>query len=510
MSSLDSQSYDWVVLGDSPAALLSAALVARLGLSVLICGGSGIQKWGISSNSQLIDPEPNWITGVGHPTSELAMAGICLQACHFSDSDWSLVQTQEPLFQVLTPRVRADFFSDPECTLREVRRELGDSHSMVHGLIFAHQSGSSLVRSYWNELSNRLTVPLDLEPKKKREITKRSSDTEREFFRKLIREIPKTPMSALWSSYQSSPSDLVHIETEREWITGWAVGALGAELPQDCAPFEVLQALGLSSSGISFSGGMSEFRRALLRVAVQFGAKVMDSEFDRVSLIIREKRVLGVRLYDRAQKEWVIHARGISSSLSPSVFSEEGFKVGEQRVRVTLACTLPKSAIPVGLARRSFWCETGAPPIELERSLPEEYGILSQDCESLFIRSSFPLNSFSWSVDRWKTVLGRMFKQTSEVLPFLEERVSRVFPDFRSVHFVDHWNEFYGGGKLSQWDGFRVPVSSNPESDPSPYEGFFQVHRSLNPSLGWVGEWSSVLASTAWIAHRSGLPGPLS
>ena len=53
-------SYDWVVLGDDPGALLSAGLASRLGLSVLVVDSPRDRaKSKISKNDQLWDPEMN-------------------------------------------------------------------------------------------------------------------------------------------------------------------------------------------------------------------------------------------------------------------------------------------------------------------------------------------------------------------------------------------------------------------------------------------------------------------
>ena len=91
-----SESYDWIVLGDSPAALLSAALVARMGLSVLVVTGGDEKKWILSSTGQVVDPEPNFIPGVGHPAHRLGLAGSCFSSLGLPESDWSSVLVEAP------------------------------------------------------------------------------------------------------------------------------------------------------------------------------------------------------------------------------------------------------------------------------------------------------------------------------------------------------------------------------------------------------------------------------
>ena len=56
--------YDWVVLGDSPAALVSASLAARLGLSVLVLPLGPKSAPTLLPDFTVFDPERNWIGGL--------------------------------------------------------------------------------------------------------------------------------------------------------------------------------------------------------------------------------------------------------------------------------------------------------------------------------------------------------------------------------------------------------------------------------------------------------------
>jgi hypothetical protein len=127
----------------------------------------------------------------------------------------------------------------------------------------------------------------------------------------------------------------------------------------------------------------------------------------------------------------------------------------------------------------------------------------------VFLRSYFPMEAQAWNAERWRAVCERMFRQAAEILPFLENHVEKIFPDFRAPEFSSHWDEYYGSGRLTTSDLFRVPVTSAPQGALPRVEGLFQVHRQIAPALGAMGEWSEALNATAWIAHRSGLAGPL-
>ena len=57
--------YDWIVLGNHPAALLGGGLAAQLGQSVLILPFSSSFILNVSSEGQPLDPESNYLLGLG-------------------------------------------------------------------------------------------------------------------------------------------------------------------------------------------------------------------------------------------------------------------------------------------------------------------------------------------------------------------------------------------------------------------------------------------------------------
>ena len=61
--------YDWIVLGDDPGALLSASLVAKLGLSVLVLPLFPVSTlkvtFGDKSVEEVLDFETNYVLGLG-------------------------------------------------------------------------------------------------------------------------------------------------------------------------------------------------------------------------------------------------------------------------------------------------------------------------------------------------------------------------------------------------------------------------------------------------------------
>ncbi len=520
------ESYDWIVLGDSLPALLSAALVARMGLSVLLVGDGSEKKWKISSNGQVIDPEPNIAFGIGCPDRHLGLAGKCLQALRMPESDWSSLIVESPIFQAVTPSIRSEFHACTESTLLSVVRESGGQESVVRGLIEAIQAGTEPLFKFWGALPDRLTLPVqeassDSGASLSEKPVKRPSSSvtsEAQFRREFLRDLPRDPLVHAWGESSAELRMLGASESEREWIDAWFAGALGSESPEQLAPFDVLQALALAVDGVRFRGGVSAFRASLIRMLTRLGAHIVDAPVSVNRLFVEEGKVLGIQLTGAENIRNVTRARGMISSIHPakvkawidgadSPRSNEG--LGTEALRVTLALTVSSHAIPVGMARRVLWKESGAPTLELERAVPAEYGFPLEGREYLFIRACFPVEAEEWSVERWRTVCERMVRQAAEVMPFLEQHVEKVFPDFRGPEFASHWKEFYGSGRLMSSDVFRVPLSLPRKGAFPRVEGLFQAHRMTAPQRGAMGEWSESLHATAWIAHRSGLAGPL-
>jgi hypothetical protein len=498
-----------------------------MGLSVLLVGDGPEKKWKLSSNGQVIDPEPNFAVTVGHPEHRLGLAGNCLKTLRFMESDWSSVIVEDPSFQAITPRFRAGFHENVDATLRSALRETGPQDSVIRGLVDALRAATPPLLKFWETLPERLTLPVqepfsseDRSASSKKVARKPVSEVADEFqFRKeLRRELPQDPLAHAWGETSAELRMLGASESEKEWVDAWLAGALGSEVPLQMAPFDVLQALAVSLAAVRFRGGMSAFRALLLRMLVRLGTHVVDAPVGVNRLFVEEGKILGVQLSGAENTRNVTRARGVLSSIHPERIRSwiEGAELRRPPVsmetellRVTLAITVPKAGIPMGLSRRVVWKESGAPALEIERAIPGEYGFPLEGREYLFIRSCFPMEAQDWSIDRWRAVCERMFRQAGEILPFLEDHVERIFPDFRGPEFGSHWEEFYGAGKLSSSDLFRVPVSPAPKTALPRVEGLFHSHRLVAPALGAMGEWSEALNATAWIAHRSGLAGPL-
>jgi hypothetical protein len=166
-------------------------------------------------------------------------------------------------------------------------------------------------------------------------------------------------------------------------------------------------------------------------------------------------------------------------------------------------------AVPVGAATRMIWSEAGAPPLEIEVVDPQDRGISQSRHRIIFLRTLVPFSPESLSPIYQRRIAGRMFGQLTEVMPFLEFHVVRIYPDFRD----DSDDDFRGAHPFSTLVEVPVNLRTGLRSGlgtRTGIEGLFVVSPEAFPELGSLGPAYAALEATAWIAHRSGIAGPLS
>ncbi|MBU6375690.1 MAG: hypothetical protein KGQ59_06815 [Bdellovibrionales bacterium] len=516
------ESYDWIVLGDSPAAILSAALVAKMGLSVLLVGDGPEKKWTLSSSGQVIDPEPNFISGLSLSGPRSGLARKCLEHLRLADSEWAILSPERAAFQAITPSIRAGFEFSWQSLSREVQREESGLSGFVSELIRVMESNSEAIHGYWRQLPQRLTLAAasaaEQTVEKREDLSKVNFTSESQIYRELSRELTRMNLDRAWSDLTGDFRNLGASQKDLEWLEAWLAGALCSENPKKVSAYELLQALVLAHDGARCRGGMSGLRQLLYRVAARSGAQVAGPGVGVSRVFVEERRIQGVQLIGAEDSRNLTQARGVFTSRHPEsvltwISSEREqsrpYPTSCELLRVTIALAAKSEGIPVGLSERAIWREFGAPILEIERADPGEYGFLNTGNQFIFIRSYFPMEAIHWPTHRWKTVCQRMYRQACELIPFLEENVVRIFPDFRQQEFEAEWTSYYSQMELKRVEAFRAPVNVPGTPFLPQIEGLFYGHRSIAPAMGWMGEWAACLNATAWIAHRSGISGPL-
>ncbi len=519
-----SDSYDWVVLGDHPGALLSASLAAKLGLSVLVLPLAPSLKLTISKDGQHLDPETNFMLGLapqGRGDRAPGLLAECLTRLGILPAELELVRGPAEPQQILTPTARVLFGGEAEALAAELRRELGPDVPPRWGLTEALAGAGPELASYWRGLPARLTVV----PGKTRETGSRGESrpnqekrTSSELRRAIVRGA-KGPAAA-WTEQGRRVSDLSRLpefSSLRELCRGlWF--ATTAAASDDPETDRLLQAATLMGSAATFRGGMTAYRDYLLRLARRLGAHVPPkAECRRV--FIDDGRFVGVQVASRGSMiSGRAAALGCSVSLARESFAVSGrslfHKLSPPPVpsgwRFTLALTVGIEAIPPGMTTRSVWQESGAPILELEVVDPEDFGVRQagrQEVRILNLRTVLPFTQESLAPAYQRLIAARMLRQAGELLPFLDRHLVSVYPEFRSPQL----------GELSEVYGFPLPElvpenlrvhSGKGMGARTGYEGLFVVSGESFPELGTLGPTVAAIESVAWLAHRSGLAGP--
>ena len=487
-----SNSYDWIVLGDHPGALLSANLAAKLGLSVLILPKSNTRKVIFSESGQCLDPESNFIAGM----SEKGLLHEALRRASALPAEGELVGGG--LTQILTPEARLELNQSLESSEAELERELKkgskDRDLLEHGL-----KSTDEVLDYWQRFPAKLTLDMTQKTQKKapQEAPAHWDDLLKKIQPKKSADLKSQLLSALAFGYSGQSAE------------GWS-------------PAEWTHVVALGQSGSSFRGGLSAYRRMLLRSAKKLGATILeDVECRRI--FIENGRFSGIQVSvsgNMITGTGCILGAGLGEfadliSYGGRRWARRGRKLMKPTGwRFTVALTVNQQAIVPGLSRRMIWKEHDAPIVEIEISDPSEYGTKELDQKLIFLRTILPFTQESLGIAHQRMVAARLFRVATEIIPFLERHVTRVYPDFRTAAAVEPGR----ADEFSKVYGFALPrmipenlrvYDINQQKSSSGFEGFFISSSESFPKLGTLGPTIAAIEATAWVAHRSGLPGPL-
>lgn len=519
--------YDWVVLGDHPGALLGAGLAAKLGLSVLIAPLNPSHKLLISKKGMHLDPESSFILGLGQTAgSGKGLLARCLEQAGILSAEGEAILARDSAPQVATPGQRFSLGSDQETLSRELARELGATSAEALGLIEAMRSAELDFLRYWNGMPERLTI-LPEKGKDGKPSEPRAMAKPRPFVSRAggpgrpggDRRLRKGDAAGMWLDSSSRVSQLPLRHGQADFTAG-AEGILeGATCFAAENPMlrEILQALVLSRSGARFRGGLSAYRELLLRLARRLGAHVVESS-ECKRIFVENGRFVGIQLAQKGNMTGggaAILGTSLSQVADKINYSGKSLlrqlKSGPAPVgwRFTIALEVHAEAIPPGMASRLVWKEAGSPALELEHAPPGEYGGRNAGNRYLFLRAMMPFTLKSLEPEPQRLMAARMLRQAMELLPYLEYHIVRIFPDFREPGEAA-LGEAYGFSTLEEIpDNLRV-FSGPGTGSFSGIDGLFLSSGEAYPELGSFGGTVAALESVAWLAHRSGLAGPLS
>ena len=508
-----SDHYDWVVLGDHPGALLSGTLAAKLGLSVLILPLAPGARAMISNSRQCLDPEPNYVLGMGRIGRSHGLLRECLNHLGLTSSESEFIQQKHFSPQVMTPSSRVCFTFEDDPFLRELQREFGEETAEKLALVRALRRSEHLTLSYWYGLPARLSLaknktqnpeaPITTQQLRRRlnRVAKRASAEERAWF--------MADESVEGLAERLARPDLA------ETCKGLWFGVASVEA-EKLALVDLIQMLALGRTGASFQGGMTAYREFLLRMAKRLGAQV-PAKMECRRLFVENGRFVGVQIAHRGNMISVgggvlgcslDHVRDRVTQSGKSWMRKLKSAPVPRGWRFTLGLTVHAEALPPGMTSQAVWQEPGAPVLSIEVADPSDYGLIEPENRLIFVRTVLPFTRESLNVEYQRMISARMLRQVTEIFPFLEYHLKRVYPDFRAAA-TEPLSEAYGFASPEMIPENLRSISAGGVGSRSGVEGLFVASGESFPELGSMGGTVAGIEATAWIAHRSGLPGPM-
>lgn len=511
--------YDWVVLGVHPGALLSASLVARLGLSVLVLPMAPTFERVISSSGQFLDPEPNYVLGLGRAGDTEGLVLSSLNQVGLLPEEMNWIQEHQVHPQILTPKTRMNLEEIDQLSF-EMNREYGAKQSQAMGLISALKQTESDFLKYWQNYPRQFTLTPDRKKTLSQPLTLAS------FRRKLMKAHRATDPSALvWlESYQRASHLANRIERQdlNETLAGlwyWMTSTSN----EDPHLFDLLHLSNVSRTGASFKGGMVNYRLFLMELGKRLGVHV-PAKTECRRIFVEKGKFAGVQITNRGSMISATagilgcslkYAQAKVNYTGTTWFWKKKTPPQPKGWRFTLALTVHKEAIPPGMLSRWVWQETGAPVLEVETVNPEDYQKTASDERILYVRTLMPYTTESLKPEYQRKVAARMMRQLIEVLPFLEFHLTRIYPDFRFGRenpnietTFQELRDLYGFKTLDAIPNNLLIFEGKGLGNQTGIEGLFAASEESFPHLGSLGGTVAALQSVAWLSHQSGLFGP--
>ena len=519
--------YDWVVLGNHPGALLSASLVAQLGLSVLVLPMESSMGRNLHSASGLyLDPESNYLVGLGKSGKLDGLVLNCLNHIGIQQNELDQIQTQECLPQALTSNTRF-VLAQQEDLAFEIQREFGKAAVRQFNLQSVLKQTESETLTFWNQLPKRLT----LSPDKKR--IARSPHSLESLRKKILRSLKSSdPTVSPWLTSHKKISDLGRnlgisdLTETAEGLWYWITSSPSS----NPSLFSLLHSLNLSRTGATFRGGLTAYREFLLEIANRLEVHI-PAKTECRRIFIEKGRFVGVQITNRSSmipvKGAILGCSLAKAYAKANYTGRNWFRRGKapltpQGWKFTLALTVHKEAILPGMLPRFIWKEKESPVLEVEVVNSSDYGGSKTENRIIYLRTIMPYSAESLTTEYQRLMGSRMLRQVMEILPFLELHLVHIYPDFRlsaenskisgaDVRMDSSSRDLtlhYGFASLEDIPDNLLIYSGKGFGSKTGIDGLFIAAESSYPGLGSLGGTVAALESVAWIAHKSGLSGP--
>jgi len=515
--------YDWAVIGDHPGALLSGAIAAKLGFSVLI-----LPVWYPDEDDktisrlahlhrpsgQFVDPEFNFLLGLGAEGQSGGLLFDSLQRIGAYPLAGRHVKFGEKdLPQVIGPEIRLELSKTIEALHEELNREVSSEFVKTMSITSAIDSIQLPAESFWKSFPRESGF---VEPgSEKRKVIPLSADEH--YWVSLVKAIQKRRgigrewgnLNADTGTWRSSEAGTSAVDELMSAIW-YSVSQIDEEAPK---LVRLLSLLGVIRTAGSFKGGISAYRRFLIDLAHQNGAAVHNRR-DCQRLFVEDGQIIGIQVAGRSSMIGVSGAvLGCSLDHASPLVWNSGKKRGSMKKpplpygwKFTLSMTVHKEGIPSGVASKVIWKEKGAPAIEIEVADPRDYDRDGNEHRYIFVRTWLPFEDQSLDPNYQQILSARMFRQLKTIFPFIEYHVVRLFPDFRTGlrNNKDEFSEAYPYVSVSLIPENLRCIKGEGAGFESGVGGLYVASGESYPDLGSLG---GVVAGIQAISNYLSVPG---
>lgn len=493
--------YDWAVIGEHPAAVLSGCIAARLGYSVLMLPYSPGLASRTIDQSQVFEPESSFFTGwIQHPQKVAFFQSLLA---------WLAGDIEHPLLQeTVTTRT--------QLLTRTLRADLQDSLDQLSQSLLDN-SGNANISAFFRQrllsLSSILTLNASVSP---------------DLF---VSEDWNEKVSSLLEGHRASKRRYLKTFNRREVINVLRQKTLSqnellVDLIQsvekdsegrsdDDALQTLFRAFFLEHQGVAIPGGIRTLHNLLAEIAKQWGVQ-RAHVYQMERMFIDKDRFVGFQMKDESERGKLVSVKG--GILGCSLDHAKPLITGDGKTtrtllkkspeplgwRFTISIRVDRKGIPFGLGRRSIWVEPGAPHLEIEVVDPSVYSLKgSSDACIVFLRTVLPFKQFSLDPVYRRKTAARMFEVAREQIPFFDRHVLDTYPNENTPDTQDP----YAFEKIEAIpENLRV-IDQNGVGSQSGVQGLFVATGESYPELGSFGAYLSGIQAVSRF-YKALLPKP--
>ncbi len=527
-------------MGDHPAALISGALAAKLGLSVLIVPLAENSRVAISSDGRVHDSETTWFPSLAEASGPHHLVRATLEYLGTTSSEMTQVISRASENELVCvgkglalDRPYQSWIEQWHWSHSSVSR---DNLASMQGIL---EVSDDLFRHFWSQLPERLTwkesrkqdgAPLRGEGQARETEGPRGAirTPEKDLAIRLSKSgVLGRKSSAQISKLLSSPVQMAFRDLGLLEMIESANGIwdfLGPVSPREKTLFDWLHMAFMARSSNRVLGGAQSLRQLLLRLALRNGADYA-SDRDARRVFLRKDRFSGIQISGSGTvitAEGGVYGARMTSLLNRLVgadsrrLQQKLERPSTQSTPVSLDLTLSlrvTEPVAAAMTDRRLFVDPEVGALEVEKVSMEPYTGDRTQGALLLLRSRIPFapGSSDLDLDVLLQRAARMERAWSELSPGCEKGILYRFPDHtRREQGRADLELIYPRRNQASLSAHHVGHWSSVLAPSTPFKNLFLVSAETYAQLGaGFGPWVGAFEATSWIAHRSGLPGPM-